>query len=262
MVVLVRSYGNHSNRLFQNLHFEAFCREHRIPFLNATFMGMAPIYALPPKYCLSFFYLILFRITKRFNLIPYVPCNRKEDIEESKKKIMQGANMLMFVGGWEFRDFESVSRQQEFFRQKYSVVRSNKHERSMTAAMKQYDVLVGVHVRRGDYQQWMDGKYCFDNAVYRRIVQDFVNLHGSKKILVLYFSKEYLDPDELSCTADVRFSRNPYFIDYRLMGHCHYLIGPVSTFTMWASFLYRVPYVHIEHAQQKIRLSDFTLCQG
>jgi Glycosyl transferase family 11 len=262
MVVLVRSYGNHSNRLFQNLHVEAFCREHSIPFFNATIFDMAHAYAFPPKHLLSVFYIALFRMTKILHVIPYISCVEEESAKYYKDELLQGKNKLVFVGGWGFRDHESVLKQNIFFRKKYAAVKSNNSYRTMVDAVKRFDVVIGVHIRRGDYNKWLGGKYCFDNAIYRRVVQDFIKAMEPKKFLVIYFSNERLNPDELQCGTEVRFSNNPYYIDYRLMGQCHYLIGPVSTFTLWASFLHHVPYFHIEYPQQEIHLSDFKICQG
>jgi len=35
MLILLHSAGNHSNRLFQNLHFEAFCKEFNVKYINS-----------------------------------------------------------------------------------------------------------------------------------------------------------------------------------------------------------------------------------
>ncbi|GAB1414630.1 hypothetical protein MASR2M117_00360 [Paludibacter sp.] len=37
MIVLASSVGNHSNKLFQAIHFEAFAKENNLRFINLTF---------------------------------------------------------------------------------------------------------------------------------------------------------------------------------------------------------------------------------
>jgi hypothetical protein len=47
MIILFKGHGYYSNRLFQNLHFEAFCIEHKIPYANATFSDIHDYYLDP-----------------------------------------------------------------------------------------------------------------------------------------------------------------------------------------------------------------------
>ena len=49
MIILLKGYGNHSNRLFQNIHFEAFCKEHNINYINPSFLDMCKYYTDPCK---------------------------------------------------------------------------------------------------------------------------------------------------------------------------------------------------------------------
>jgi hypothetical protein len=45
------------------------------------------------------------------------------------------------------------------------------------------------------------------------------------------------------------------------MAHCDYLIGPPSTFTLWASFAGGAKYFHIESGGRGIDLRDFARCE-
>ena len=49
MVVLYERYGNHSNRLIQNMHFEAYCKHYNIPFYNIDFYDIEDIYGSKDK---------------------------------------------------------------------------------------------------------------------------------------------------------------------------------------------------------------------
>lgn len=61
---------------------------------------------------------------------------------------------------------------------------------------------------------------------------------------------------------NIKKSTNEWYIDHFLMSKCDYLIGPPSTFTMWASYIGKVKYYHIENDSGEIRLSDFKYCKG
>lgn len=45
--------------------------------------------------------------------------------------------------------------------------------------------------------------------------------------------------------------------DQTLMSQCDYIIGPPSTFSTWASFMGKVPLLHLYSAGQKVKLSEF-----
>jgi hypothetical protein len=47
MIIMAFPTGNHSNRLFQNLHFEAFCKEYGIEYINPSFSDIHDYYKSP-----------------------------------------------------------------------------------------------------------------------------------------------------------------------------------------------------------------------
>lgn len=265
MVILVRPYGNHSNRLFQNLHIEAFCIENNIPFFNATLFDMAWLFGIRYNYFLAISIVLLFKIATILQLtkckfIPYVEFTDIHQLEVYKQCLLRGRDRLVFVGGWEFRVYDLVLKHSKSLKEKYSLKRTNKDFFNIYNKIKNYEIVLGVHIRRNDYTKWQSGKYAFNDAVYSRVVGDFIRLQSEEKIVALYFSDEKLNMSSLCCPVDYLISKNKYYIDYQLMGKCNYLIGPPSTFTIWASFCYGVPYMHIENPQQEICLEDFKIC--
>jgi hypothetical protein len=265
MVILVYPYGRHSNRLFQNLHIEAFCIENHIPFFNATLYGMARLFAFPSKYLLAICIYFLFRLVKllrltRLRLLPFMDFTEKSNQKVYEEFLLHGRENIVFVGGWEFRVHELVLKHANYLRNKYSINRTDANFNSLEKKLKEYEIIIGIHIRRKDYRQWQGGKYAYDDASYNHFIEAMVKFFPGKKIIVLYFSDEILKSSNLYQSVDTIVSKNKYYIDYQLMGKCNYLLGPPSTFTTWASFLYRIPYLHIENSQQEIRLEDFRIC--
>jgi len=43
---------------------------------------------------------------------------------------------------------------------------------------------------------------------------------------------------------------------------CDYLIGPPSTFTLWASYVGKVKYFHLKNKSGEIAIDDFVKCVG
>jgi len=225
MVVLVRSHGNHSNRLFQNLHIEAFCIDNNIPFFNATFYDMAWLYTFPYNYFLAFVIILFFKIAKFFGFIHYTNFDNADQLELYKQQLLRGRDRLVIVRGWGFRAFELVSKYSDFLKEKYSTKRTNKEFFLICNKIKEYEIVLGVHIRRRDYKKWHGGKYAFDDATYSLFISNFMKLQKRKKIIVLFFSDEDINFSSLYCPADYLVSKNKYYIDYQLMGKCNYLIG-------------------------------------
>ncbi|MFN5837557.1 MAG: hypothetical protein ACK47J_12755, partial [Pseudanabaena sp.] len=58
---------------------------------------------------------------------------------------------------------------------------------------------------------------------------------------------------------NIRFGINGIIEDLYSMAKCDYLIGPPSTYSMWASFYGMVPLLHIYDKHQIINLKDFLI---
>ena len=82
----------------------------------------------------------------------------------------------------------------------------------------------------------------------------------NQKCKFIIFSNESSSFDETS--NNIYISQNAWYVDHHLMSQCDYLIGPPSTFTMWASYIGKVKYFHMKDNSGKINLCDFTLCNG
>jgi hypothetical protein len=84
------------------------------------------------------------------------------------------------------------------------------------------------------------------------------NVNG-KKTQFIVFSNESL---RLNPSENVLLSKSPWYVDQTVMSLCDYLIGPPSTFTMWASYLGEAVYYQIKDDSGTIKLNDFVLCRG
>ena len=115
--------------------------------------------------------------------------------------------------------------------------------------------MIGVHVRRTDYREWQGGKYCYPNSVYERVIDEVKGLIDGVRVAVFTDEPESLSP-QLS-----QFNSQPTTPerDQWLMSKCAYLIGPPSTFTAWASFMGKVPLLHLKNGKQNVRLCDFKM---
>ena len=181
----------------------------------------------------------------------------ENNYELYEKQILKHKKSIILVKSWYFRCNDYISMYRDYFVKKYTPINLNSEEyNNIKNQFKNYDLKVGIHIRRGDYKEWNDGLYYYEDDVYYDIIEQFSNLYKNKKILFILFSNEEIN---LKPNYDYIISKCKWYEDHSLMSICDYLIGPPSTFTSWASFIGNVPTYHIKDKHKNIELSDFIL---
>lgn len=261
MIVLIKESGNHSNRLLQHIHFEAFCLEHKIRFLNPTFYDLEKHYNFRRNHVNGFCHFILKVIRKIDIQLPslvfdsdYKNVVNLDDI--SKRKVL-------FVEGWYFRNHDLVKKYQVFFSKKYSLkyqfYKDNPLYNKILSLNKEQFTIIGVHIRRGDYKTFKSGIYCYDDEVFLNYMNDLrllVNESLGKEVKFVIFSNDH---HSFNDNEEILVSKNEWYIDHHLMSLCDYLIGPPSSFTLWASYVGNVPFYHVKQKNENIKFEDFLI---
>jgi len=276
-IILYSAYGNHSNRLLQNIHFEAFCKEYNIDFINSTFSDMKKYYSINRQHYGRFDYILqkfplmlkvfklVLKIMKKLNLVEFVSCNEDQD-NTAKLLALLSTPRCLLVGGWYFRDHDLTKKYQDYFISKYSLkeeyYKNNLLLNKINKLKESDKIVVGIHIRRGDYKYWMEGKYYFDDNVYlnyMKKIKEEIKIKYKKECGFIIFSNEDISIPENEYT---HISKNEWYIDHMLMSKCDFLLGPVSTFTMWASYIGKVKFFHINDDSSDIDLDSFAYCIG
>lgn len=253
MITLLHPYGNHSNRLIQNLHFQAFCISNNIKYANPSLHDIAHLYrkpadtrdGVPPPP--ASFDLILFFQKEKGNYSDH---------------LLSVANLNCGVGGWGFR-FSSLEDQlRKDLIEAYSLKPHLYHDlllyRSLIAAREQGRKLIGIHIRRSDYKSWAGGRYFFDDQTYSRVINDMRALIEAQTQCSCMFVLFGDEPITIEPEADVMISGHQWHEDHALMGICDYVIGPPSTFSIWACFIGGAKLLHLQTADQNVTLESFT----
>ncbi len=106
------------------------------------------------------------------------------------------------------------------------------------------ELLIGVHVRRGDYQQWLDGKYFFELEVFRNVMQSALRRYSDKKISFLVCGTEKMSESDFAGLPVTVSTEEPH-IDLYSLAQCDITVGPPSTFTAWACFVNPHPHLSL-----------------
>ena len=280
-LICTRPSWQSSNRLVQNLHLEAFCKENGIEYVNPTFADMAYRYVQPchidkiksPIGLLIFIFRALRKI-RTFLKLPTEPdlINRyfskvglkyilfddthaRHDYEKILHDIFYKHNTVI-VEGFFFRVPWLTNKYQDEMSRKYSLkskfFENNNLYKKIVVLKQLENILIAVHIRRGDYSWWRGGKFYFEDDVYKKYMSDLsqkIAETSQKQQFFIIFSNDIVKFD---LAANIILSKECWFIDQHLMSMCDYIIGPPSTFSAWANYMGKNKLYHILDASGKI----------
>jgi hypothetical protein len=164
----------------------------------------------------------------------------------------------VFVYGWRYRAPALVRRHAEKIRAYFRPVQAHAQasRQAVETLRQQADILVGVHIRQGDYQGWKGGHYFFETARYAEWMRETAALFPGRRVAFLVCSNEARRPEEFAGLT-VGFGPGTAVGDLYALAGCDYLVGPLSSFTQWASFYGDKPLFHLRDQDARIRLEDF-----
>jgi hypothetical protein len=278
MIVIIYKPGQLANMLFLFAKFLAYGYKHDVLIINPSFNDYAHYFTktknqfIPAsrgkgysfKIVIGLIYKTLFfvgRVLHRLNLnlkyisITYLDWSEYYDLDADEKLYKKG---IHFIQGWEFNAIKlMISRKHEIvqFFQPDTKWRDSINE--FFQKIKTPKLLIGVHIRHGDYRAFEGGKYFYEIDQYKSVMR-----------LLL---EKYRDLRFLICTNNMSISKNDFkeldivmapgheLMDLFLLAKCNYIMGPPSTYSLWASFYGDVPLYQIKEMNSSTDLRDFKL---
>ena len=264
-VILSKSFGGHSNCLIQSVNFEAYCLENAYNFVDISILDLRRLYAKTTAAapCLaqsrpSFASRML--ASKIANKVITKITKIPGSVAEFESATRYPVN---FVCGWDFRVPHLTIKYQDYFARRYSLnpgfLASVPLADRIKAWKQSGKKVIGVHIRRGDYIGWKGGIYYFSDEMYVRQVNRLCGLlvgQGRDFEVVVFSNEEHAISEQIDCHV----SRNEWYVDHYLMSCCDYILGPPSTFSMWASFIGKAKYFHFSNQRPDFGLDDFGYC--
>ena len=185
---------------------------------------------------------------------PMVPLE-SPDVQESIR-----AARLVFVYGWRYRAPELVRRHAEKIRAFFRPAEEHEQAAAKSVAIlrQNAEIVVGVHIRQGDYQGWKDGNYFFETARYAEWMRETAGLFPGRTMAFLVCSNEPRRPDEFAGLT-TGFGPGTAVGDLYALAGCDYLLGPLSSFTQWASFYGNKPLFHLRDKAARIERDKFVI---
>lgn len=167
---------------------------------------------------------------------------------------------VVFVDGWLYRDFVNFEKHAPSLRKIFTPVPKYALEvqKILETARSKGDVVVGVHLRRGDFKNYNNGLWYYEDDVYYSkmvALQEELANQGRSCVFVMC-SNEPINLDNYKGLTIVTDPKH-YIIDLYSLAGCDYIIGPPSTFSMWASFYGETPLLHLNTSDRSVKFSEF-----
>jgi len=161
--------------------------------------------------------------------------------------------------GWEFACWDWLERHQAAVRQIFAPARApmaaaNAYVRDLR---RQYDVLVGLFVRRTDYRTFFDGRFYYSWECYGRWAREAVQMFPGQRVGIVVTGDEFIPSEPFAGTpvspASGSVNRGGHwFASFLELSLCDLIVGPTSTFAGCAAFLGNVPWLPLRDAGQTL----------
>lgn len=146
------------------------------------------------------------------------------------------------VQGWQYRNNENIIKHADAIRNYFTPNQDYQLNinQLISDIRNKSDIIVGIHIRQGDYKNFKNGLYYFESEQYADIMKQAINLFPNKKVSFLICSNVPQN-GEIFNGLDIHYATGHFVEDMYSLAKCDYIIGPPSTFSMWASFYGAVP---------------------
>ncbi len=285
MFVLADKYGQLGNRLVLSAHLLAAALEHGHGFANLALEADASSFeavrddllcrfppmrsAIAPRPWLRWVvYRLVRRLTHLAAKLRLVPPgvalvhHRSVDVDwpldGPELARLARTKRIVFFRGWMFREPALLARHADAVRRAFALVpeRRARLDALLAGVRARADVVVGVHVRRGDYRTFQGGRWFFELSAYARLMARTAALFPGRRVAFLVCSDEQVRPEDFPGVEAVMAGGDPVD-DLYALARCDRLVGPPSTFTAWASFYGRVPLFVFREADATPALDAF-----
>ena len=260
-MIYVRDKGRLCNNILQYGHVYAWGREHGRQTVSMRFAYKYQYFHIchTPKH--NFYYYLAAKYLAKWGFLPVVSFNDPDEDTSVKEQMMLRRRNLV-VEGWHAVWYDL------FLKYKPEIIslfafdaKVKKSPDRLLARVPADSVRLGLHIRRGDYRTFYDGRFFFSDEQYIHQIKMFAGLHPGKHVQVFICGNDpHLDEDAYRQSLPqqaLSFPKGNPGEDLYLLSQCDYLIGPPSTFTLVAAMYRDVPLYWIEKAEDPLTESSF-----
>lgn len=148
---------------------------------------------------------------------------------------------------------------QHIFRPRKNI--TDKAEAMIADIRKDSDLIVGIHIRHGDYKTFKGGRYYYTLEEYQQFMCSIKKCFPDKRVSFFISSNEAFSTDLFEGCNCYRFGKEPSgdILDLHTLSLCDYIFGPWSTYSRWASFIGEKPLHCIKEKNEAITIDSFSV---
>ena len=288
ILLIYCDYGRLGNRLHTHANALAWCIENNYSLINLSFSEYAGLFKKSPKHNSGnlhqnenfIFKSLSSRLFRNFLrklllsgkwlerlewIFNQIRPTNNEALLESDLSLQIKPNKINLIRHWDISSSNSIKFQQHKIRNYLS---PNKKfvvsaEKIITDLRSNYDCIVGIHARRGDYATYLDGIHYHSWESYLNWgneTKKALEFSGKKNVGIVICSDE-VPPTSITKRQSVHFSSsNEIMIDINLLSRCDYNLGPPSSFGTWVSWFGKVPRLVVHNNTEITSLGQFKVC--
>jgi len=267
VIVVTGKFGELCNRIFTFANVIAFAAENGLTVINAAFDEYAQWFSGTANSIFCTFPSMRYRsmktnkinhyvyraanfvvrINKKLKILPSIHIGeqgvfRFDDpyFSEEVNRIRQAP--VSFLEGFYYLDKTNFVKHADTIRTFFLPTREvkDKIDSYTKEARKGSDVLIGVHIRHGDYKNFRKGLYYYTTEEYANVIMQITKLFPNSLVKLVICSDIHQDLKPFK-TIPIKKGPGHFIEDLYVLANCDYIIGPPSTFSQWASFHGRVP---------------------
>ncbi|APB34822.1 hypothetical protein GlitD10_2485 [Gloeomargarita lithophora Alchichica-D10] len=277
MLVLTHRFGRLGNRLLITAHLMAYALEMNHTLIDwglaeytPYFIGTAVdpyVFRFPPRqdmwnripvnqqWLRNTIYTGVRGVRKLVNFYPSL----KQEIQVLPEPNKHWGNPLiidnlivkkaLFIRAWYVRAPHCFIKYQHTIRECFTPLPEyqKRIEELLKPLRDQYDVIVGLHIRAGDYRLY-GGFHGLE--VWRIVMKKMVHELAGKRVGFLIFSDEnFRDQSDVFADFSVYFGSGQVVEDLYALAQCDYIIAPPSTYSNWAAFYGSVPIYQVGYVK-------------
>lgn len=148
---------------------------------------------------------------------------------------------------------------QHIFRPREEIM--EKAEAMIKQIKSQADIIIGIHIRHGDYKTFYNGRFYYTLEEYHQFMVNIKELYRDKKVAFFISSNAAFSTESFTGCDCYRFGKEPSgdILDLYTLSMCDRIVGPWSTYSRWASFIGEVPLCFIKEKNQTFNDASFSI---
>ena len=269
-MIFARDKSQMCNNLLQFAHVYAYGREHGRHVLSMRFSYKYPYFRIRHTRHTSFTLYLAAKGLAALRILPTASYRDGCDPKALERIVERHRNVV--VAGWNVRYYDLFLKYRDEICSLFQI--DEAYALPVQAKMRVLDeekgVRLGLHIRRGDYAQWADGRYFYDDKTYAAFVRGFVRLHPGETVHVYLATNDPVVTEEAFCRTlqegTEKGEKKPKVHllggtppeDLYMLSQCDALIGPPSTFTLVAAMYRDIPLCRMDQARaEALSKEDF-----